>query len=364
MQAKQVYLLVSASITNKNYGESARNFSLNLETGRDIPVTEGEFVNVDPAWSPDGHRLAFASTRNEGHFHIYVAEICNGNAGRVTSVTHIPGIPDVDTTTGRTGMHTSPAWTADGDQIVFVWNRGAAQGSGGLWKMDATEHGIRSAELIHQEESVYRLRPDVSPDGSRIAYSSYLGEQFNNLYLLPLAGGVPYKLTFATSDNFHPRWSPDGKRIAYLSNRDGAPSLRILDVFTGSDNSVDLTGLNWIKRRSRLTVRTIDAESGEPIGARIYTEASDGKSYAPFSEYHRVARRLGEHYFHSRGQFELELPPGKVRLEAHHGFEYYPALIQPELMPGEDKTVTLALTRMSDARSDGWYSGDNHVHLN
>ncbi len=350
--------------TSEKNGRSINLRILDLETGRDVSVTDDEHITLDPSWSPDGRRLAFVSTRQDGHFHIFVTKIRNGESRGVTSVTHVPGSDNIDPTTGRTGMHTSPTWTVDGKQLIFVWNRGAEQGSGGLWVMDAIKYGIRRATLVHQEESVYRLRPDVSPDGSRIVYSSYAGEQFNNLYLLPLAGGVPYKLSLDSSDRFYPRWSPDGRRIAYLSNRGGTSALRIQDVFSGADVAVNITGLDWMQPRARLRVRTVDADSGATVGARIYLRASDGKSYAPNDEYHRVARRLGEHYFHSRGTFDLELPAGPVELEAHRGFEYYPVAKQIDLTADEEKTITFTLRRMHDSSSDGWYGGDNHVHMN
>jgi Tol biopolymer transport system component len=44
------------------------------------------------------------------------------------------------------------------------------------------------ARLIYKEETLYRTRPQWSPDGKRILYSSHLGGQFNNLFvILPLA---------------------------------------------------------------------------------------------------------------------------------------------------------------------------------
>lgn len=354
------YLAYTAEV----HGQSINLRILDLVTGHDVQVTDDDHITVDPAWSPDSRRLAFVSTRQDGHFHIFTTTIQDGKPQSVTSVTHIPGLENTDPDTGRTGSYTSPSWTADGKQLMFVWNRGANQGSGGLWTMDAREHGIRSAKLVHREESVYRLRPDVSPDGSRIVYSSYSGEQFNNLYLLPTAGGVPYKLSFDKSDRFQPQWSPDGRKIAYVANRSGASELRILDVFSGKDVAVKIGDLAWIEPRSRLTVRTIDANSGEPLNTRVYVRAADGKSYAPNDEYHRVGRRLGEHYFHGRGTFELELPAGLVEIEVHRGFEFYPVSMQVELAAGDQESITIPLRRMHDMSASGWHSGDNHVHMN
>ena len=51
------------------------------------------------------------------------------------------------------------------------------------------------------EQTLYRTRPDVSIDGKRFIYSSTRGaaDQFINLYVQPVAGGEPYKLTFFRS---------------------------------------------------------------------------------------------------------------------------------------------------------------------
>jgi len=46
----------------------------------------------------------------------------------------------------------------------------------------------------------------------------------SHLWLLPLDGGPPNRLTFAPARNTRPRWSPDGDRIAFLSDRHGGPS--------------------------------------------------------------------------------------------------------------------------------------------
>ena len=102
-------------------------------------------------------------------------------------------------------------------------------------------------KVVLDEQSLYRARPDVSIDGKRIVYSSTRGaaDQYSNLYVLPVDGGQPYKMTFYEHDAFHPRWSPDGNWIAYISNDGGLPQLELLETYGGERRKVAITGRQW-----------------------------------------------------------------------------------------------------------------------
>ena len=86
------------------------------------------------------------------------------------------------------------------------------------------------ARLIHREETLYRTRPSWSPDGKRFIYASHLGSEFTNLFVLPTAGGEPYKMTFGEHDSFcrAGRLTATGSR---LSNELGLPQLKLLKAW-------------------------------------------------------------------------------------------------------------------------------------
>jgi Tol biopolymer transport system component len=76
--------------------------------GLPVNVTGDPAVDVQPAWSPDGRRLAFVSDR-DGGFHLWLVEV---EEGRVSG-------PPVRITSGASGDYL-PAWSADGRYLAFV----------------------------------------------------------------------------------------------------------------------------------------------------------------------------------------------------------------------------------------------------
>ena len=52
------------------------------------------------------------------------------------------------------------------------------------------------AREIHYEETNWRARPDLSPDGSRLVYASYLGRNWHQLWLTPAGGGDAFPISY------------------------------------------------------------------------------------------------------------------------------------------------------------------------
>ena len=98
------------------------------------------------------------------------------------------------------------------------------------------------------------------------------------------------------------------------------------------------------------------------MSARVYLQASDGRSYAPNGGFHRVIAVSETHYFHTTGLSDIVVPAGKTTIEALRGFEYKPVHMTVDVPAGGERTVTLRLERLIDMPARGWYSGDTHLH--
>jgi TolB protein len=193
-------------------GRSMELMQLDLASRTVRPLTANGAVNVEPRWSPQGDRLAFVSTQGTGHFLLYVSDVRQD----------VMGSPRVLTPERRSVISRyyyspfdhaiNPAWTRDGRALLFVSNREIAHGTGDIVRMAVD--GRDAPHVLQHEETSWHARPDVSPDGSRFVYSSYLGRQWQQLWLLPVDGGYPVPLTYGDYDATNPRWSPDGRRAA------------------------------------------------------------------------------------------------------------------------------------------------------
>lgn len=353
--------------TDDDDGRSVQLEIVDLRNGKSQALTSGSDVYLDPAFSPDGQTLAYVSTRPNGHFNIFTRSIRDGRwNGDEVAVTLDSSYERPRLSVGLWDMHIEPEWARDGREIFFVCNHGVPLGSGNLWRAPAEANGMSKGKVVLPQLSMFRTRPHVSPDGTRIVYSSTSGgvEQFNQLYLLPSEGGVPYKLTLEPHDHFHPRWSPNGHSIAYISNEGGLPQLHILEVEGGADTSVVIRKHVWKRPMGAIHARVVDETSGRPLAARIQYLCTDGKFYAPSTVFARIGVESRQHAFHTQGEFTAAVPPGKMRLIALKGFEYRPAETEVEVRPNSATDVVLRLHRLTNMRAKGWYSGSTHVHMN
>ena len=337
----------------------------NVATGESRALTNDAFVYTDPVFSPDGTRVAYVSTKPNGFFNVYIRPLKDGQwAGDEIAVSSDAKYRNSRLYFGAEDVHITPSWSRDGRQLLLVSNRGVPLGSGYIWLVPAAAGGMNDAQSVVVEQTLYRARPDVSIDGKRFVYSSTRGaaDQFSNLYVQPVTGGEPYKLTFFNHDAFHPRWSPDGEWIAYIDNREGLPQLALLEVYGGANRIVRIAERRWKRPMGVLSVRTVD-EQGQTTGARVHITAADGKFYAPAEAYARVSV-AGDRLLHSTGEFRVELPVGKAKLTAVKGFETFPETVEVDIAARETATVRIPLKRMTDLSAKGWHGGSTHVHMN
>jgi Tol biopolymer transport system component len=187
-----------------------------------------------PSWSPDGSRIAFAaeSSNRPGHvpWHIY---LMNADGSDLRELTHGPGFDEW------------PTWAPDGSTIAYSevatfprigpgpldTNRGSSARE--IWTVPAD--GGAPTRLT--ENAVWDDMPAYSPDGTRIAVA-----RDGAIWVMDADGSDARPLAGQPADSrfFNPTWSPDGTKIAFTSyegeRSEGVPLLAVhlVDLSTGA----------------------------------------------------------------------------------------------------------------------------------
>jgi Tol biopolymer transport system component len=154
-------------------------------------------TNADPAWSPDGDRIAFESNHG-GNWDI---DIASPDGSQLQRLTRSP----------RTDM--DPAWSPDGSKIVFT--RIAGKGSD-IFVIDVYSRALRRVTRTPAPE----FDPNWSPDGTSIVFDRVVGGDYD-LWTMTPAGKKQRRLTRGSGNDVDPVWSPDSKRVAFQSDRTG-----------------------------------------------------------------------------------------------------------------------------------------------
>ena len=175
----------------------------------------GSELCVAPDWSPDGRLIAFSSA-SQGESEIYLLDVAAGSSRRITH---------------SKGADTSPAWSPTGREIAFTSDR---SGRPHIWIMDA--EGANSRRVSNTGD--FNDGAAWSPGGDKLAYASRIQGRFD-IMVLDLASGGVARLTQNAGNNESPRWSRDGRHIVFTSNRSGAYRLYTMDSDGNRQEKID-----------------------------------------------------------------------------------------------------------------------------
>jgi TolB protein len=156
-------------------------------------------------------------------------------------------------------------------RIYFVSSR---SGHKEIWAMDYdgnNQHPVTKLGSIS-------LSPRISPDGSRLAFSSLAKTGWEILmYSMDLGRTVSFPRFSGT--NLSPAWTPDGTKLAFSSSRSGDPEIYVIDASGNNSSLKRLTTSHgpdvsptW-NRKTGAQVAFVSGRTGLP---QIYTMEADG----------------------------------------------------------------------------------------
>lgn len=244
-----------------------------------VPLQQHTFVSegacFDPAVSPDGKYLAFASTKNAPKPDIYIKPVAG------TVMTQLTSDPAGDL---------QPVFSPDGQQIAFVSDR---TGSWDIFVMDINGRNVRQLT----DDPAAEFYPTFSPDGKKIAYSRYNAQTDSwEIWLLYIDN--PGRKKFITTGLF-PRFSPLEDKIVYQRPRDRKTRLfSIWMVSVGKDDqpsmpteivslpSYSLILPSWSIDGKKIVYCAVSGQSEEAMkkSSQIWVVFTDGHGRMPITD--------------------------------------------------------------------------------
>jgi Tol biopolymer transport system component len=204
-------------------------------------LTDGAGIDAQPTWLPDGSAIVFASTRDRGNFDLWRLGVRAGQPGELTQLTH------------GAAHEVTPAVAADGT-IVYA-----------AVTPDEAHHGVEThLELRAPDGAIRRLTdgpadssPALSPDGTQLVFArpQLHGNALDSeLWVMPRAGGSPAPLIdLPLTDESGPVWSRDGRFVFATS------------VLRGADGRVVFSSIIHMDLRDRPVVARILEDRVGPI---------------------------------------------------------------------------------------------------
>lgn len=190
-------------------------FAVDPDGGNRRQLTTSPAYDGQAAYSPDGRRIAFVSTR-DGSARIWVMNADGTDPHTITS--NFPGA-------------NRPTWSPDGREIAF------AVGYSDIWITSA--EGIGARRLVDGSVEP-AFEPSWSPDGRTIAVARRHGSDID-IEAVDVRDGTSRPLTTSGAD-YEPAWSPDGTRIAFDSSRNGREDIWTMAADGSDQRQVTFTG--------------------------------------------------------------------------------------------------------------------------
>jgi len=263
-------------------------FTVPVEKGDTVRLTESFYRDRYPVYSPDGKKVAFISDET-GEDRIYVVP-CEGGEPQLI-------YPEESMTysyiwSGRFNV----LWAPDGKKFAYC-------GARGLFLYDLED---KSARLLASGEHGVIKDPTWSPDSGWIAYVKNRVTYRDDMYVVSVEDGKEYLLTEDPLDDVSPIFTPDGKKIVFGSNRDGNGQVYVLPLTKEQYDPLDP-----VEREEAKKKEAEDKKKEEEKKKEEKTQKKEGETEQKTEEKGEEAKEKKE-----EEKKEAEKKPPKVEIDS------------------------------------------------
>lgn len=226
-------------------------------------------ATTNPAWSPDGERIAFARRSDTTRVRAQIFVIRPDGSGRLN-------LSNQDS-----AFDWAPGWSPDGQRVVFQSDRHNPTRTQSCCVTSIYVMNADGSNVQRLTQDWNDKLPRWSPDGSSIVFNSNRAGAANQIFVMNADGSNIRQLT-TTGTNRMAAWSPDGTRIAFERTNDPTPGGMGSGVYAmnadGSGQmkvSGNLMGMNaaWSSDGRRIFFCSPDPATGR---MQVHSVAMDG----------------------------------------------------------------------------------------
>lgn len=330
----------------RDSGSQLSVVSIDVDSGDERVLVDVEAINLDPVFSPD-EKYVYYSSAETGPLELWRVSLDSLHREQVTTSDYLRGRP----------LKRRPLILAE-DVLLLYLNK-----YDGRDFIEVYNTLTNTSTQLVEDRLTAQADMSLSPDRKFLAYTwPYDGG--HELRLTSLAApDTSILLTRSLGMPLAPAFSHDGTWVFFSeANDEHRMELKRISVRGGPVETLAINEIGWGARIGTLTVRTtID---GQPAPVRMNVLDADGHPVIPDAGVVRSEGQNGRIFFYSDGTIELTAPIGTVTVSAVQGFETPEVVKQAEVRRDRTSTVTLELNPVWDASANGWYSSDNHFHVN
>ncbi len=191
--------------TKERVTEAPRTEGGPLVIGRKTGAGE---MNVGPALSPDGTRIAFLSERDQLSIDLYLADTSTGRI--IRKLVETASDPHFES---LQFLASAGTWDPQGHRLAIGAIRG---GKPVIAIIDGNNGDVKQEIKFADLGEIFQ--PSWSPDGKSIAFSAQTGG-YTDLFVHDISAGTTKRLTTDAYADLQPAWSPDGSRLAFVTDR-------------------------------------------------------------------------------------------------------------------------------------------------
>jgi Tol biopolymer transport system component/DNA-binding winged helix-turn-helix (wHTH) protein len=195
-----------AFVWNGERGDNSDIYVKLIGAGQPLRLTKDPAADTHPAWSPDGNYIAFFRQSAESSA-FYIVPALGGPERKIADVFRY------QSSTMGNGQYYSP-----GGKSLAIADKNSEQDPLSIYSL-SIETGEKQKMTSPPAGTVGDSYPGFSPDGKTLAFVRSTSLATTDLYLMPLTGSEPRRLTFDNSSILGFAWTSDGREIVFSSRR-------------------------------------------------------------------------------------------------------------------------------------------------